>query len=290
MLKEQRQQFLKRQHELQNQIAKDESAKGAGIAAAQKAPVPRREGPANFGLERNNWKEDRSKYEERIKVQKLPVGLKMKRVVDLLFKERRLMSPGEIEELTLVDIHADEELQESLVSNVKVSVDSGCYIYKAKYDLVGEDEKKTRETLLSLIREHKDGIPFADIKDSYPTVSGDVQHLSSLGEVWVLQNTDTQEDILYPNDPKLKKQIVVDADLKELFRSIDLPRDFLDVEKELLKAGLQPATDIKSRQVMSGIPRDQRQKKPKKRRESKNRKFTNSHLPELFNMPMPPGS
>ncbi|KAG8100943.1 hypothetical protein GUJ93_ZPchr0369g33553 [Zizania palustris] len=52
---------------------------------------------------------------------------------------------------------------------------------------------------------------------------------------------DSQEDIVYPNDPKAK--IKVDDDLKQLFREIELPRDMVDIEKELQKNGIKPMTN-----------------------------------------------
>jgi transcription initiation factor TFIIE subunit beta len=47
-------------------------------------------------------------------------------------------------------------------------------------------------------------------------------------EIWLLSNFDSQEDIAYPNDPKVP--IKVDDDLKQLFRGIELPRDMIDIE------------------------------------------------------------
>ena len=36
--------------------------------------------------------------------------------------------------------------------------------------------------------------------------------------MWVLQNSDTNEDVVYPNDPRLK--IKVDDDIQELWNGI----------------------------------------------------------------------
>ena len=45
---------------------------------------------------------------------------------------------------------------------------------------------------------------------------------------------------MYLNDPKAA--IKADGDLKELFQSIKLPNDMLDIEKDLQKNGMKPAT------------------------------------------------
>ena len=61
--------------------------------------------------------------------------------------------------------------------------------------------------------------------------------------MWVLHNIDSSEDVVYPNDPRLSSSSIhVDADLQALLRSIDIPRDPKDVEKELQRAGQQSLT------------------------------------------------
>lgn len=108
-----------------------------------------------------------------------------------------------------------------------------------------------------------------------------LQELKANGDIWLLMNSDSQEDIAYPNDPRIK--IKIDEDLKQLVRSIEMPREFIDIEKELTKAGLKPATNTARREALKGALRTQQtQKKMKKRRETKRTKYTNAHLPELF--------
>jgi len=74
-----------------------------------------------------------------------------------------------------------------------------------------------------------------------------------------------------------------DDDLKQLFRSIELPNDMLEVEKDLRQKGMKPATDTAKRRAaaqIQGLPKA----KPKKKSQdiSKRTKLTNYHLPELF--------
>jgi len=93
---------------------------------------------------------------------------------------------------------------------------------------------------------------------------------------------DSQEDIVYPNDPKAK--IKVDDDLKHLFREIELPRDMVDVEKELQKNGIKPMTNTAKRLAAAQIDGVKPKPKPKKKQReiTKRTKLTNAHLPELF--------
>ena len=87
---------------------------------------------------------------------------------------------------------------------------------------------------------------------------------------------------MYPNDPKAK--IKVDDDLKQLFREIELPRDMVDVEKELQKNGIKPMTNTAKRQAAAQIDGVKPKPKPKKKQReiTKRTKLTNAHLPELF--------
>lgn len=66
----------------------------------------------------------------------------------------------------------------------------------------------------------------------------------------------------------------------------------LDIEKDLQKNGMKPATNTARRRAMAyvhGIPPKPKSKK-KKREISKRTKLTNAHLPELFRNLNPSGS
>ena len=93
---------------------------------------------------------------------------------------------------------------------------------------------------------------------------------------------------MYPNDPKAV--IKVDGDLKELFRSIKLPNDMLDIEKDLQKNGMKPATDTAKRRAMAevhGLPSQPKKQKKKQKEITKRTKLTNAHMPELFHLNVP---
>ncbi|KAJ8486485.1 hypothetical protein OPV22_018970 [Ensete ventricosum] len=120
-----------------------------------------------------------------------------------------------------------------------------------------------------------------EVKDSYPSVMEDLQALKAVGQIWLLSNMDSQEDIVYPNDPKV--MIKVDDDIKQHFREIKLSRDTVDVEKELEKNDMKPATNMAKRRVTAQFHGITSLPKPKKKREiTKRTKLTNAHLPELF--------
>ncbi|XP_074573819.1 transcription initiation factor IIE subunit beta-like [Curcuma longa] len=208
-------------------------------------------------------------------IRKSPVGAQLKRVIDLLFETRQSFTPEEINEACYVDVNSNKALFDSLKNNTKVNYDGKRFSYKSKHDLKGKDQ------LLSLIRKYAEGLPVVEVKDSYSSVLEDLQALKATGQVWLLSNMDSQEDIVYPNDPKVI--IKVDDELKQLFRGIELPRDMVDIEKELHKNGMKPATNTAKRRAMAEVHGITSKPKPKKKREITRRtKLTNAHLPELF--------
>nr|TKV93863.1 hypothetical protein SEVIR_9G257200v2 [Setaria viridis] len=197
-------------------------------------------------------------------IRKSPVGAQMKLVIELLYKTRQAFTAEQINDATYVDIHGNKAVFDSLRNNPK-----------SKHDPKGKDQ------VLVLIRRFAEGLAVVEVKDAYPTVMEDLQALKAAGEVWLLSNMDSQEDIVYPNDPKAK--IKVDDDLKQLFRDIELPRDMVDMEKELQKNGFNPMTNTAKRRAAAQIDGVKPKPKAKKQREiTKRTKLTNAHLPELF--------
>ncbi|KAK9160549.1 hypothetical protein Syun_006890 [Stephania yunnanensis] len=70
-------------------------------------------------------------------------------------------------------------------------------------------------------------------------------------------------DIVYPNDPRFV--IKMDDDLKQLFRGIKLPRDMIDIENDLQKNGMKPATNTAKRRAMAQVHDITPKTKPKKK-------------------------
>ncbi|KAK9131604.1 hypothetical protein Scep_011132 [Stephania cephalantha] len=233
--------------------------------APTRAPTP----PVKFS-------NDTERLQHINSIRKAPVGAQIKRVIDLLLETRLAFTPEQINEACYVDANANKAVFDSLRNNPKVSYDGKRFSYKSKHDL------KDKSELLVLIRKFPEGIQVIDLKDAYPTVLEDLQALKAAGDVWLLSNFDSQEDIVYPNDPR--SVIKVDDDLKQLFRGIELPRDMLDIEKDLQKNGMKPATNTAKRRAMAQVHGITPKTKPKKKqRQISNRtKLTNAHLPELF--------
>ncbi|KAI8546355.1 hypothetical protein RHMOL_Rhmol07G0110400 [Rhododendron molle] len=285
-LKESLKQFQKRQEKCQTTLTNIAAKSGSSRATSHKAapssssPLTTTKSPAPAV----KFSNDTERLQHINSIRKGPVGAQIKRVIDLLLETRQAFTPEQINEACYVDMNANKAVFDSLRNNPKVKHDGKCFSYKSKYEL------KDKAQLRVQVRKYPEGIAVIDLKDSYPTVMEDLQALKAAGDIWLLSNFDSQEDIAYPNDPRVV--IKVDDDLKQLFRGIELPRDMLDIEKDLQKNGMKPATNTAKRRAMAqvhGIPPKPKGKK-KKHEISKRTKLTNSHLPELFENLNVPGS
>lgn len=88
---------------------------------------------------------------------------------------------------------------------------------------------------------------------------------------------------MYPNDPKILFR--TDEDIKLTYLATELPRDFIDLEKELLKMGMKPATKTAERRAAAqvlGMSLSESKTEKKRTRKFSARKITNAHMPELF--------
>ncbi|MCL7035628.1 hypothetical protein MKW94_007733 [Papaver nudicaule] len=198
-------------------------------------------------------------------------------LIILLLRTREAFTAEQINEACYVDATSNKEVFDRLTNNDKVFYDGKRFSYKPKYHI------KNQKALLQFIRNYPNGIRIGDVSDAYPAVMEDLQALKASGDVWLLSNSDSREDVAYPNDPKIS--IKVDADLKVLFRGIDLPLDMIDIEKDLQKNGMKPATNTARRRTMAqvdGTGNPKPKAKKKVRDISKRTRLTNAHLPELF--------
>lgn len=278
-LRDQLDKFKKQQEKCQSTLSSIAAAskprpsqKATFVPPANVRPVA----PAKPPAPAVKFSNDTERLQHINSIRKAPVGAQIKRVIDLLLETRQAFTPEQINEACYVDAKANKAVFDSLRNNPKVHYDGKYFAYKSKHDL------KDKSQLIYLIRKYPEGIAVIDLKDSYPTVMEDLQALKAAGHIWLLSNFDSQEDIAYPNDPRVP--IKVDDDLKLLFRGIELPRDMLDIEKDLQKNGMKPATNTAKRRAQAQVQGISAKAKPKKKKHeiSKRTKLTNAHLPELF--------
>ncbi|GJR15172.1 general transcription factor IIE subunit 2-like protein [Tanacetum coccineum] len=231
--------------------------------------------PVKFSQETEKWQLINT-------VRKSPVSAQVKRLIDLLFESRKSLTAEQITKVSYVDVEGNKDMFEFLAKNPKVTFDGKYFSYKPTHIVGGKTQ------LLSLITGHVDGIAVADLKDAYPTVMQDLQALKAGGQIWLLSSLDYKEGVAYPNlclaEDKVKVSINVDDGLKQLYRETELPRDMLDVERELRKNGMKPATNMAKRREMAQNCHMLIKPKPRERKKviSKRTKLTNSHLEDLL--------
>ncbi|MCL7026900.1 hypothetical protein MKW94_009609 [Papaver nudicaule] len=211
-------------------------------------------------------------------IQHAEPAAQVKRVIDLLKEIRQSFTAEQIKNACHVDAMANKNVFNSLTKkNPRVNYDGERFWYKPKHNI------KDKEELRQLILKNPEGIAIDDLSDAYKAVKEDLLALKVSGDVWWL--SDSRQDVVYPNDPRIN--IKVDDDLKLLFRNEELPRDMIDIEKYLRKNGMVPMTNTAKRREMAQghgfIPKPKDKKKPRKI--SKRTKLTNAHLPELFRDP-----
>ncbi|KAK2631093.1 hypothetical protein EUGRSUZ_L03418 [Eucalyptus grandis] len=244
-LQEQLNKFKKQPEKCQSTLTSIVARAGSTSTPAMPMPAP-------------PFSDDTERLKNITGIRKAPVGAQMKHVIDLLYESRLALTPEQINEPCYVDMLSNKAVFDNLANNPKVYYDGQQFSYESKHDL------KDKNKLLKLIRSYMEGIKVIDLKDAYPTVMEDLQ------------------DIAYPNDPKVP--IKVDDDLKQLFRSIELPRDMIDIENDLQKSTMKASTNTMQRRLAAQIHGiSQKPKLKKKKHEiSKRTKLTNVHLPELF--------
>ncbi|KAL5548990.1 hypothetical protein UlMin_004221 [Ulmus minor] len=127
------------------------------------------------------------------------------------------------------------------------------------FNTYSKHDLKDKSQLIYLIWKYPEGIVVIDLKDSYPTVMEDLHTLKVARHIWLLSNFDSQEDIAYPNDPKVP--IKVDD-----------------------KNGMKLTTNTAKRRPQAQVQGISTKAKPKKKKHeiSKRTKLTNAHLPLLF--------
>ncbi|XP_051220297.1 transcription initiation factor IIE subunit beta [Lolium perenne] len=224
------------------------------------------------------FSDDTARLQKMHAVRKSAVGSQMKDVIELLYRTRKALTATQINDATYVDIAGNSAVFESLRNNPKVRFDGRFFSYKPTHNVTGKDG------LLALIADFRDGIPVKELEDAYPTVLDDLQALKSSGDIYLLPG---EQDMVFPNDSRSRLEL--DTELKKLFYEIKLPKDMLDIEKDLRRNGEKPMTDTAKRRAAAeifGKPSKPKKSKKKQRGMTSRTRITNIHLPGLFELPM----
>lgn len=217
------------------------------------------------------------KQRSRTAAQAVPLGVKIKAVVDFLRASGEPQRPAAIAAGTGFNPQVDAQLAAALASNNKVDVQAdGLYLYRPEVANV----RSKQELLEHLRRRERQGEGYAalgELADAYPGARQDLEALKREGQLLSLPAADPQrKEVYYPVDHRLTLR--VDADLQELWLSLgdQLPDDEEEVAAELQKIGLTPAP----RQVIE--KREARERKKKARKARRLTRVTNVHLAHLL--------
>eukprot|EP01023_Acetabularia_acetabulum_P026219 TRINITY_DN2494_c0_g1_i3.p1 TRINITY_DN2494_c0_g1~~TRINITY_DN2494_c0_g1_i3.p1 ORF type:complete len:314 (+),score=77.51 TRINITY_DN2494_c0_g1_i3:205-1146(+) len=209
----------------------------------------------------------------------VPMAKVKKDVLDLLKKTHEGLTLEEIDEKLNFDIQGEESLRQALIETGRIEIQDGVYRFKAKYQICDKFE------LLELLKQYSNqGLPAEDLKDSYKNVTNDIEELKKTRDLYAIWSTEIKGYMLYPQDPVLK--LDVDDDLVEFFRGIEHPVVQEDFDQLLQEYGITPTRRTSKRQRAAPL---QAKDKKKKSKERKIRRYTNTHLMELFKDPAPEG-
>ncbi|EFN56136.1 hypothetical protein CHLNCDRAFT_144778 [Chlorella variabilis] len=212
-----------------------------------------------------------SDWRQRQAQQAMPLGAKLKSIVDFLRTAAEPQRPQAIAAATGYDPQADRKLAEALAVNSKVVArDDGLYAYRPEVANV-HSKQEVLEYMRRRERQSEGYAALGELQDAYPGVQRDLEELKKEGLLLSLPAADvTRKEVYYPVDQRIK--------LRELWLSIgeQLPDEEDELQEALQQIGLKPAP----RQVLE--KREAREKKRKARKVRRLTKVTNMHLKHLL--------
>ncbi|CAD7697209.1 unnamed protein product [Ostreobium quekettii] len=249
--------------EVKKKPARSRAKKDSSKAAAQKRAAP----DTAASLLSSRPKNDPPRTQAQKRVPEVPVSKRLKDVVQCLRQHGGLMSAAEITAKCQVEMD-DPGLLEKLRANERVEqLQDGRYLYKPKLDHV-----RDKEQLINHVRGNPSGTKWGDLSDAYPEVARDLEELRQGRRVFVYRSLDKDNDVVYPNDPKLL-HVVVSEEVQALFRESKFEGTEEELEGALKKAGLVRA---KRRGVFERQQVERPRKAPRKR--SFRKHITNTHM------------
>ncbi|PSC73507.1 transcription initiation factor IIE subunit beta [Micractinium conductrix] len=265
--------------EREDRLAKAAGGGGAGRGKAKAPARPRKaaSGDASASVASGGGAVADWKQRSRTAAPTVPLGVKIKAVVDFLRASGEPQMPSAVAASTGFNPQLDAGLAAALASNAKVvAQDDGRYAYKPE---VANLHSK-QELIDYLRRRERQGEGYAalgELQDAYPAARSDLEALKKEGLLFSLPAGDAQrKEVFYPVDTRM--QLKVDADLQEMWLSLgaQLPEDEDEMAAELQKIGMKPAPRVVVER------REAREKKKKARKARRLTKVTNVHLAHLL--------
>lgn len=135
-------------------------------------------------------------YQSKLKRTLVPLSKRLKDATTVLLDVRAPLSIAELCEKTKFE-PGDRELWQALSRSQRTEVlPDGRYLYKSQLTNVRE-----KGDLLGHVRRTPEGTVWLDIKDAYIGVEKDLEELQKERKLFVLNNPDLEDNVVYPNDP-----------------------------------------------------------------------------------------
>eukprot|EP00210_Caulerpa_lentillifera_P000774 g749.t1 len=201
-----------------------------------------------------------------------PLNKRLKEVITCLLETREAMTKDAICKKTKQDAE-DRDLWDAVHKNPRIEVlENGQFLYKPQFQNV-----RNKEDLLMHIRRHPKGTLWEEISDTYKSVEQDLAELQNEYKIFVIENPDIEDKVIFWNDPKIERAKISDQVL-DLWKDSQPPPDNHVYETALKKSGIK----LSIRKTAQKREPVEKRRKPRKSRDFKYRKITNTHMPELF--------
>jgi len=126
---------------------------------------------------------------------------------------------------------ARNELFKALKANPKVQVTDGDHLAFRPLHPGLHD----KEALAAYLARFSHGLPADELADAYAGVQDDIAELLAEGRIFALKYVEKAREVLFPVDQSVRCS--VDADLRALWSSVQVPRSVPELEEALWRAG-----------------------------------------------------
>lgn len=181
-----------------------------------------------------------------------PVTHLASKILEFLKSNRGWKSFGEVQHRTEVDIIGDQRVLPELKKNDKIIIQDNRLIYKPSFPNINNVED-----IKSLLLANPLGILRSELDDCFIGADMSVKSIVESNWAYEQQSEEAKQTVVYPNPmhPSTSgvPKIQVDADLKELWESVVMPKTVHALDEQLKDMGLLPADELDHLNDSTGI-------------------------------------
>jgi hypothetical protein len=249
-------------------VRKPSTSGAAKISRSRAKPALSEDGSAANG--RRQQKEWKTALPDTV----LPLGMRLKQVIDFLRQRETAASVAEISAATGRQVDREEDLASALEVNPKVMIDAveNTLIY------VPDANIRDKNQLLDYVLRSGAPVAVKELADSYKAVMDDVATLKAEGKIVGLHSYDPEVacEVLYPVDQSLAG-LAADSEVTAVWYATEIPEDDEETAAGLRSFGQVPAPRKAPRKKEKST-----ENKKRKKRSVRLRAVTNVHLIHLI--------